>query len=764
MRMTDSEEKASNGTQLSSESEHSGRRRTASKAVNYNEKEADAALAKKIKKLEKKKVNKSRTGNSNGKIATSKGTTKRNYHSRKAQNGNFKYQSFLQDKSITWNFIPSLPTTFRKYSKFSNTLETDEMTVDVIKQVLLSDGNVVLKQNDHIYMVSEPPGEPYYIGRIIKFVARKEFQSIIEQARDVNTSFPAVYFQLQMNWYYRPRDIHDNPQNVNPRILYASLHNDVCPIHSFRGKCHVLYEKDFESVEHLAEYTAKPNNFYFNQLFDRFTLKYYQIESTKKIFQQFGKLNYFKALASKFPYVFYEEKFPLSNIFEKYVCGIKSDDQTWDSRCKECTDWCQNASSIKCDDCKCSIHLWCMDPPLEKKPSKGVIWVCFNCVSKQNKEDHVTPEQQWQDIQDEAKTLSERALFLSDNLVNKENWWFQYMGEDMCSHLAEPLMNDFIAPYPWKKSRVSSQKAQWKKCNDIWAARPYDGKNEERGNDGTVELLWKWNPKKITINALDSYVATCKAEIPSNLNVQPEACNFLDSVVKKLMDNDYDPDKSFVECQESITRDSLREPTFTQQEITKFEEGIALHGSELHPVYKHVGTQSMAMIVRYYYYWKKTPQGKNIWGNFKGRLKNRKKEKLYITKQEDASYNLESRQKRLVAKTENTMLWKHIDDSSFDSEKISNVKTCFRCMFCSIDYSPLWYRVTGGSDDDHICTRIATGVNEKVIHNPETDDGRSISSNDKLNALCIRCARIWRRYGVKWENPLDILKKLALWQ
>ena len=185
---------------ISNGNEYTSRRRTATKNVSYNEKEADIALAKKIKQLEK--ANSSKQKSEKGETIKKNGIQKKANNGKKSQKSSFKYQSFLQDKNTPWNFIPSLPNSFKKYARFSTMLDIDEMTVDVSKQLLLSDGSAVLKKDEHIFMVSEPPGEPYYIGRIVEFVPKKEFRSLISRSLHLATSFPAIYFQLKMNWYY----------------------------------------------------------------------------------------------------------------------------------------------------------------------------------------------------------------------------------------------------------------------------------------------------------------------------------------------------------------------------------------------------------------------------------------------------------------------------------------------------------------------------------------------------------------------------------
>ncbi|CDO92114.1 unnamed protein product [Kluyveromyces dobzhanskii CBS 2104] len=757
-----SERSSPDGIDASIGKDHTSRRRTATKNVSYNEKEADVALAKKIKQLEKAKTLKSKS--EKGDTAKKNGINKKSQKGKKLQKSGFKYQSFLQDKNTSWNFIPSLPTSLRKYARFSTTLDIDEMTVDVSKQLLISVSSTVLKQNEHIFMISEPPGEPYYVGRIVEFVPRKEFRSFITGSLHTVTTFPAKFFQLKMNWYYRPRDIQERTNTTSSRMLYASLHNDVCPISSYRGKCNVKFQKEFTTSDELAEFVSKPNCFYFNQLFDRFTLKYYQLERTDQLATRVGlDVQYFKVLSKKFPYIFYEEKFPLDSLLQKYICGKRIEDRDWDLRCGECREWCQSSSSIRCDDCGASIHLWCMDPPLEKKPAKSVIWICSNCVDTQNNEKSATKDKEWEMITTSIQKLTEKLESSADLRVNKENWWFQYLGEDMCNHLAEPLFDDYIAPFPWKKSRVSSQKGQWSNCSQVWKPEPYSDAPDERGGSESVENLWILKDEKITDDNLNEYVRKCQAAIPASLGVQPEACNFMDLILNLLMDNDFDPEISFQKALQAVTRGSLKEPTLSSEEISKFEEGVKLYGSELHPVCKHVGTQPMSMIVRYYYHWKKTANGRRIWGNFKGRAKNRKKQnnKESMTNKVSDIEKDDRDAKRIVKKkNQSTEMWKHIDDSSFDSEQISNVKKCFQCMFCSLDYSPLWYRVTGGSEDDHVHLRLTTGVNEKVSNGETAQSIKGDQGNGRLNALCIRCARMWRRYGVRWSSPTDVLKQL----
>lgn len=766
------------------------KRRAANRSINYNEKEADAELAKRIEHLEKSR----RSNVQNGSNKSKKGkNTNGTGQSGKITNGSgkFKYQKFLNDKSTSWNFIPSLPPPFRKASKFSNVLDFEEAMVDTTSQTLTSPDGVLLKSNDTIYMVSEPPGEPYYIGRVVEFVCKSEFRKLIDGSVGIISKFPVKYFQVRMNWYYRSRDIQDHLSTFDSRLVYASLHQDVCPINSYRGKCTVLHKDEInDALPDETELTTRSNVFYFDQLFDRYTLRYYDVQPTDNLLKIDSKSPYLYLLNKRFRYVFMEEKYPLEQVLKKYIVGHESiikendDEITWNERCGVCKEWCTSNQSLRCDECSSAVHLYCMDPPLDRKPNKGVVWVCFSCLKHQEGTEKALLELKLEEntekvyFESARSKLNAAATKAIKNGISshKQNDCFQYLGQHLICHMEDLISDNLFLPYPFKGSRVGS-KYQWSGCaeREEWSPRPYqtESSDEDRGGDHT-EVLWKLDTSRISIEQLDKYLEKCKAEFPPKLNMTPESCNFLDMCMKILMDNNYDTDLAFDRCGVQLTRESLREPTLTPTEIKNFEEAVAEHGSELHPVSKCVATQPMSMIVRYYYYWKKTPNGRKIWGNFKGRSKNKGKGKSENRDNSNIIKKKPTRERKptklvLDEQTNNSQQdFKYVDDSSFDTENMQILKTCFQCMFCKIDYSPMWYRITGGSDDDHIRTRMQTGVNEKtelsdkLPHQSITGNSHKKSANkeERLDALCIRCARIWRRYGVRWQPPLDILKRL----
>ncbi|SCU98936.1 LAFA_0G20956g1_1 [Lachancea sp. 'fantastica'] len=718
-------------------------RRRAIRKVNYNEKDADEDVVRRIQLMEKNREASSASAASKMKVPKT------------------KYQEYLNDKSTAWNFIPSLPATFRKHSRFSNVLELENAVIDVKSDILSNGASVLFKRDDHIYMVSEPPGEPYYIGRVVQFEPKAEFSHLIEEGKKYTSTFPARYFQAKMNWYYRPRDVQEKALNVSPRLLYASLHMDLCPLHSYRGKCTVLHRSTLEAPKEAElEGLTKPNTFYYEQLFDRYTLQYYDVWDTRRQLLPLAPSSmYLSTVAKLYPFVFVEEQFPLEQVIQKYVLGRKPpDEQTWDLKCAECGDWCEKNQCLRCDECHITVHLYCLDPPLERKPAKGVIWICSKCNTKV---DGQHEHDQWTPIDQQLKNFNQ---FICLTRL-KENLWFHYLGSKVVDNLIDVLSPELSLPFPIKKLRTGS-KYQWIGCeNDQWEPKPYEGKAGERGEDDEKLVLWKSDTSKLSELKLDDYIEECQKRFPQVLDIVPQTCNFWDMILNILMINDYNPSVALKKCSRKITRETLREPNFTQAEIAKFEEGVAKHGSELHYVFKHVITQPMAMIVRFYYHWKKTPNGRRIWGNFEGRKKNKNKSLMGSKKKtEDMNKTQRIRKPSKISRESETAVskeWKHIDDSSFDSEKISTLKTYFKCMFCEVDYSPLWFRVTGGCDDDHIKTRMITGVNEKTSTSDKLPRKKHHDeANHHLEALCIRCARLWRRYAVKWYSPMDVIKKL----
>ena len=52
---------------------------------------------------------------------------------------------------------------------------------------------------------------------------------------------------LRVNWYYRPRDV--QRFNSDSRLVYATMHSDMCPLTSLRGLCTIKHRSEIDDLE-----------------------------------------------------------------------------------------------------------------------------------------------------------------------------------------------------------------------------------------------------------------------------------------------------------------------------------------------------------------------------------------------------------------------------------------------------------------------------------------------------------------------------------
>ncbi|RCK56192.1 E3 ubiquitin-protein ligase SNT2 [Candida viswanathii] len=698
-----------------------------------------------------------------------------------------------------------------------------------------------LTKGQYIYMISEPPGEPYYIGRIMGFKHKNSNQksTSIDATGEI---VDAKDYTFQIQWFYRPRDI--SKITSDSRLLFASMHTDTCPISSFRGLVEVRHKQDIEdqfSQEQLKEtkrgtkksvsptassaletYIQKPNHFYFDKLFDRYMIKFYDVLLTANLLQyaeieNSKSRNFLIALNKRFEFIFVESQRTKSllNSFSSNSCS-----------CEICGQWCDNPDSISCGECEKYYHMYCLDPPLLKKPSRGFSWSCATCTKKHELEYHQKKLVMLSDnkssnqdqLASELSVLSSLEAELSreptpasreQSVVNnstlpkyenlaieflhkdkgntfmqrrvKEEWCMRYLGQ--YARLEDGVDVDDRSPYPRASTRIGTKhqavyipecdghpivyydvdKPQKKKPSggnqnnkrprskntpeevveepvklevpkeyaDInpkeypsWLQPRPKGYIERGVDDGegeTCTLLWKNRQEDVDDDfaKLDAYVARC-APIAESLDLSPNSPNFMDSILLSYMKHDGDADLAFKEAQK-LDKKKLKEPVFSKEEIRRFENGVREFGSELYPVYKKVKTQPSAMVVRFYYLWKKTPNGREIWGNYEGRIQ-KKVQNIVKDEQKAVKQQLDD-----LANPE--------DDSSYESSKMPTQKS-FVCKHCQTNSSLRWFRITG-------------------------HDAKKLNPENKVVALCFRCARLWRRYAVVWEDPTQISKKVS---
>jgi hypothetical protein len=83
---------------------------------------------------------------------------------------------------------------------------------------------------------------------------------------------------LRINWYYRPKDIGRKVQDT--RLVFATMHSDICPLTSLRGKCQIRHKSE---IPDLTEYKRSPDSFWYEKLYDRYIQKNYEVIPTSQI-------------------------------------------------------------------------------------------------------------------------------------------------------------------------------------------------------------------------------------------------------------------------------------------------------------------------------------------------------------------------------------------------------------------------------------------------------------------------------------------------
>jgi hypothetical protein len=265
--------------------------------------------------------------------------------------------------------------------------------------------------------------------------------------------------------------------------------------------------------------------------------------------------------------------------------------------------------------------------------------------------------------------------------------------------------------YPNKDSKCTAE---------LTFKMPPLGVHSTRGEDNALD---------ITSEQVEAYMKRARGFAKSHVGVEPFNTNFLTKCLALLSKHQYDVEAALKAVKKLDKRKDLKEPELTKEEEKKWNEGVSKYGSEIRSVRIHTSkTMEYGDAVRYYYMWKKTPKGKEIWGSYSNRKGKSKKTES-------------DPQSRLVDDIADDQ-----DDSAFDYEKAVQRKRGFQCKFCNNRHSRQWRRAPGASSGQTV-----------------TADGRT--SKDKANgyvvALCQRCANLWRKYAVKWENMEEIARKVA---
>ncbi|KAG2175457.1 hypothetical protein INT43_001104 [Umbelopsis isabellina] len=217
-----------------------------------------------------------------------------------------------------------------------------------ISRATLNDGTTA-QINDHVYLAPEHLGEPFYIGRIMEFTNSTKRRGL----------------QARIAWYNRPKDV-VNRKVYDPCLLIATMHSDLNPVSSIRGKCRVMH-KDYIDKSELETYRSQPDSFYYNQLYDRYIQRVYDVVPCEAV--QNVPTDIQEALMARYQFIVVEQGKASELTDTRRVCCV-------------CHDWCASADSVKCSSCQNNYHMGCVNPPLSRKPSKGFAWQCAVCFKK----------------------------------------------------------------------------------------------------------------------------------------------------------------------------------------------------------------------------------------------------------------------------------------------------------------------------------------------------------------------------------------------
>lgn len=665
---------------------------------------------------------------------------------------------------------------------------------------LVADDGTVLQVNDHVYLISEPPGEPYYLGRIMEFLYTNN---------DSSQSIDA----LRLNWFYRPKDIARNSSDT--RQVFATMHSEISPLTSLRGKCQIKHKSE---VDNLDDLRRTPDCFWYEKLFDRYIHRFYDVIPTSEVINV--PVDVKKVLNERWKFILVE-----TGRGKELTSAVKS--------CRRCNKYCASNDSVDCAVCQNTYHMVCINPPLLKKPSRGFAWACGPCSKAQEKklearntpnvldlnngdddDDFIDEDMDPQMVVgDPSETDLKSPLATNDKDIalnpgtaeqsrQTSLWLFRYLGiycrvQDAldydgwiypiaCSRIGprhqanvpawygRPV--EYVKPPETKKknSKGSGHKKDPKQHKDAAATSETDkyppdqrpkwvldqplgyinrGEDYDDTTDSrcTAKLLYKLpdprklpssilgdrDPEEVTVAERERYIFDYMgkaAKLAKPLGLPPLSTNLLDIALETLHSNNFDSEKA-LDILSKADRKIFKEPMLSPAEVKKFEDGVAKFGSECFSIKKHVKTVARADIVRFYYTWKKTERGKQIWGNYPIR-----KEKKEAKKGKSEAHT--------SSKLQDDIADEH-DDSAYDNNKVFRKKKGFQCKFCNTKISRQWRRAP-------VTPAVGT-----VSENSNTKASGKEKGSQTIIALCRRCAELWRRYAIQWEDVDELTKRVA---
>lgn len=639
---------------------------------------------------------------------------------------------------------------------------------------------------DCVYLICEPPGDPYYLCRIMEFRT-----AVPEDPRS-----PVV--SMLVNWFYRPRDI--SRYSSDARFLFASMQSDESPLSSLRGKCQIKHRTEIKDVE---EYRRQRDSFWFIQLYDRYSHRPYEMIPSGAVINVPPNIK--KAIDDQWKFLVVE---PVRQ--KELTSAVKL--------CKRCGLYCAPEKSVDCGVCRDTYHMTCVNPPLSRKPSRGFAWSCGPCSRAQERkleERHTTiiesdkdkssggVDEEDGDGEDPGASVTPPEPMNAGLLpeqppeqaqVARSNMWpWRYLG--VHCKVEDVLQYDDRAIYPRASSRLGTRHQaevrEWfgkpvELVEPLHLIKKYKGFGKGRDPKVSKEVQAQWQQEKAqqklrpgyiqdqppgyvargedydendprctatplfvqpdlqptsgfaAVNAkqpsdelsIDDYIEKVR-KLASDWNLitlskrwDPQiSTNFLDQALRILSRHKFQTSSALQELSERHSPAILKNPDLNETEVKKFEDGVAKHGSDLRSVRRHVKTKPHGDIVRFYYTWKFTRRGDEIWGGHVGRKG--------VKRRAETSW-------ADIADDE--------DDSAFDHDKALSRKRKFQCKHCNTRSSRQWRRAPN----------VVPGAT--ILADPK---GGKEKANQLVVALCQRCAVLWRRYAIIWSDPEEVARSFV---
>ncbi|KAJ2693811.1 putative PHD type zinc finger protein with BAH domain-containing protein [Coemansia sp. IMI 209128] len=264
-------------------------------------------------------------------------------------------------------------------------------------------GGIEVAVDDYVYLQPEYSEEPYYIGRIMEFVFvsrvrqprlslsmaahQKSSADTHPRGRD-NACSPSLstisgdtnhdaQLHVRLAWFQRPRDLPiTRGRSKDERMLVATMHSDINPVNAIKGKCQVRHTAE---IADLSSWKSRPDHYYYNQLFDRYSTRLYDIIPVAQI--RNAPQNVLQKLRDTYEFIFAEGQKISDLVSTRRACTI-------------CATLCGVSDGIKCSICEKIYHMTCLDPPVTRKPAKGYIWNCAACRRNQQEQQKLQQEQQ----------------------------------------------------------------------------------------------------------------------------------------------------------------------------------------------------------------------------------------------------------------------------------------------------------------------------------------------------------------------------------